>query len=101
MRRPAQRRKQVLGDLGRGRDHVLAVVEHDEHLAVADQLGQPGRVRELERGGDRGADAGRIADGRQLDQATAELRSADSARAASNASRVLPTPPGPTRVTNR
>ena len=74
--------QQVLGDLGGRGDHVLAVVEHDQQLAVADQLGQPARVRQVEGGGDRGADAGRIADGRQLDQAPAERSdSADSARA--------------------
>ena len=64
--------QQVLGDLGGRRDHVLAVVEHDQQLAVADQLGQPARVGQVERGRDRGADAGGIADGRQLDQAPAE-----------------------------
>ena len=51
---------------------MLAVVEHDEHLAVADQLGEAARVGKRERGGDGGADAGRIADGRELDEARAE-----------------------------
>ena len=37
--------QQVLGDLGGRRDHVLAVVEHDQHLPVTDQLGEPARVR--------------------------------------------------------
>ena len=64
--------QQVLGDLGGRGDHVLAVVEHDQQLAVADHLGQPARVRQVEGRGDRGADAGGIADRRQLDQAPAE-----------------------------
>ena len=61
--------QQVLGDLGGGGDHVLAVVEHDQQVAIADHLGQPVRVRQVEGGRDRRGHAGGIADGRQLDQA--------------------------------
>ena len=61
--------QQVLGDLGGRRDHVLAVVEHDQQLTIPDHLGQPARVRQIEGGRDRGGHAGRIADGRQLDEA--------------------------------
>ena len=45
--------QQVLGHLGGGGDDVLAVVEHDQQLPVADHLGEPGRVRQVEGGGDR------------------------------------------------
>ena len=64
--------QEVLGDLGGRPDHVLAVVEHQEHLPIADHLRQSARVREVERRSDRGADAGWIADGSQLHQAPAE-----------------------------
>ena len=65
--------QQIFGDFSRGRDHVLAVVEDDEHLAIVDHLGQPVRVRQRERGRDRGPDARRVADWREFHQAPAEL----------------------------
>ena len=74
----AQRRaatEQVFGDLGRRGDHVLAVVEHDQELAVADQLGQPARIREREGRGDGLPDSCGIADGGQFHQAAPERHS--------------------------
>ena len=101
-RRPGQRRSRSSATSAAVADHVLAVVEHDEQLAVTDHLGQPARVGQVEGGGDRGADPGGIADGGQLDEARRRtVSAADSARATSRASRVLPTPPGPTSVTKR
>ena len=73
-RRPGQRSQQALGDLGGGRDHVLAVVEHDQHVAVADHLSQPVRVGQIEGGGDRRGDTGRVANGSQLHQAPTQAQ---------------------------
>ena len=61
--------QQVLGDLGGGGDDVLAVVEHEQQVLVADHLGEPVRVRQVEGRGDRRGNAGRITDRGQLDQA--------------------------------
>ena len=66
--------QQILGHLGGGGDDVLAVVEHDQQVLVADQLGEPVRVRQVEGGGDRRRNAGGITDRRQLDQAPAEAQ---------------------------
>ncbi len=59
---------QQLGDDGRRADHLLEVVEHEEHLPDADVLGQQlergpaGRVRHAEDAADRGRDQGGLAD---------------------------------------
>ncbi len=73
-----------------------------QHLAIADHLGEPARVRaarartrsrhERRRDHPTGASSTRHAP---------NASPADAARATSNARRVLPTPPGPTKVTNR
>ena len=92
--------QEVLGDLGGRRDDVLAVVEHDRAARVrrSSRPAGPGRAARARR--DRGPHGRRVADGRQLDEARAvRQRARTSARATSSASRVLPTPPGPTSVT--
>ena len=66
--------QQALGHLGGGGDDVLAVVEHEHQLLLADHLGEPVRVRQAEGGGDRRGNTGGIADRRQLDQAPAEAQ---------------------------
>ena len=101
-RRPGQRRSRPSATCGGRADDVLAVVEHQHQVVVADHLGEPVRVRQAEGSGDRRRDTGGITDGRQLDEAPAEARASPAAaRPTSTASRVLPTPPGPTSVTKR
>jgi hypothetical protein len=60
--------QKVLGDLGGRRDHVLAVVEHDQQLPVGENLREPARVGELESARDRRSDAGGVPDRGELDQ---------------------------------
>ena len=81
MRRPGQRRKRSSATSAAVVITCSQLSSTMQHLPVADQLGQPARVREVERGRDRGADAGRIADRRQLDQATAERQTRPTRRA--------------------
>ncbi|MDQ3371319.1 MAG: hypothetical protein M3482_01160, partial [Actinomycetota bacterium] len=61
--------QETLGHLSCGGDHVLAVVEHEQQVPLADHLGEPVRVRQVEGGGDRRGNAGGITDGRQLNEA--------------------------------
>ena len=94
--------QQVLGDLGGGRDHVLAVVEHEQHLPVTDHLGEPARVRQR-----RGRPRWRRERRRDRRRAPAPRGSRRTSgrrprpAPTSSARRVLPTPPGPTSVTKR
>ena len=64
----------VQQNLGRRRgrvDDVFAVVEDDDHFAVADHVGKPLRVGHVERRRDRALHRGRITDRRQLDEVAA------------------------------
>ena len=63
--------QQIFGHGGGRVDDVLAVVEHDDHLAVADHVGEPGGVGYVERGRDRRGHRDRITDRRELDEVAA------------------------------
>ena len=94
--------QQVLGHLGGSGDDVLAVVEHDQP--------GPGR-RSARRAGSGPAGRGRRRSPRERRPGSPtgasstrhppKLRPSAAARPTSRASRVLPTPPGPTSVTKR
>ena len=86
-------------EIGRCLDHLLEVVEQEQHLALADVLGQA--VLGTERLRDRLRDERRIAQRGQADPEDARLVLGDERAAASMASRVLPVPPGPVSVTRR
>lgn len=82
-----------------GLHHVLGVAEEQEHLALTDGRGElpPGP----EGLADRPLHEGGVADGASETQNTPARKSGTSAAAASTASRVSSTPPGPERVTRR
>ncbi len=71
---PRASTQQVFGHLSGSGDDVLAVVEHDQPVLLTDQLGEPVRVRQVERRRDRRGNAGRVADRSQLDQVPAEAQ---------------------------
>ena len=115
-----RRRHDALDQRRRGVDHVLAVVEHQEHAPPAQRLDEPrlewdlGPRLDAERGGDRGDDLVAAPHGRQLAERDM-IEPVEIARpimpdspwpdslatmcASSTARRVLPTPPGPVMVT--
>ena len=102
--RPGARRDRV-DHGGDGVDQVLAVVQHDEGVELTDGAEGRGRVAGV------GSDAGGVEQRRHdASGSTIAARSTNaepspawpaSFDATSTASRVLPTPPGPTNVTSR
>ena len=89
------------GSEGRGAlDHLLQVVEQEEHLPVCDVLGE--RVLGAERLRDRFRHERGISERRKPDpEETPALNCGTSVAAASMENRVSPVPPGPVRVRRR
>ena len=96
--------------IGDGVDDVLAVVEHHQRLLIGHRRDERTGVvaatyraatGEPERRPDGRDDAGWLADRRELDEVHAIAEALAAPNAYSVARRVLPTPPGPTRVTSR
>ena len=99
---------QQLGDERRRGDHLLEVVEHQQQAPVAEECLRnrssgrtPGDVRHAERLRHGRGDQGRVADRRERDKAVPSANSSANSAATWIASRVLPTPPGPVRVSRR
>ena len=63
--------EQILGQGGRGIDDVLAVVEDDDHLAVADHVREELRIGHVEGCGGGRSHCGRISHRRELDDVAA------------------------------
>ena len=100
--------EEVLDEAGGRLDQVLAVVEQQEQVLAAQEVGDRGD-RGLRRGdldaqgpGDLGGDEVGLAQRRELDQPGAVAMAArDSSSATWSIRRVLPVPPTPTSVTSR
>ena len=109
-----QPREQPVGELGHARDQVLAVVEHDDRLAVGEHVEQApepvarapapraarpraARARRAPRATMSTSDVTGASSTIQTPSATRSTQPATASRA----SRVLPAPPGPSSVTSR
>ena len=98
---------QQLTQVAGGPDHLLQVVQDQQPGTVADLLGQglQRRARPRQVGAYRPADAGEhqpgIGDRRQRDERGSHAEAVTQPLAHRHRQPVLPTPPGPVRVTNR
>ena len=94
----------VLGHRGGGFDHVLATVEHQQHLPVAEMGEQAGHPvvrwnRQSEHRGKCARQQRGVADRRQVEKRyTIAIGQPRVSRATATATVVLPMPPGPTSV---
>ena len=100
--------EQRLGELGARGNHVLAVVEHQEHPAIAQLIRQRldqrsvRRLPDVEDRRDRLArPASGSASGARSTNHTPSGKPSSTCRATSSASRVLPHPPAPVSVNSR
>ena len=89
-----------VGERRRRLDHLLEVVEDEEHLALADVLGEAVLARRASSRSRRRRATGR-GSARARPRTCPALWSPTSSAAASIESRVLPEPPGPVSVTRR
>ena len=100
---------QQRGHVGRGRQHLLEVVQHQQHRPAPQPVDEqvehrPAALRpDAERGRDRARHLSRVGDRGQVDEPhpVVRCRPRTAGPRTSSASRVLPIPPGPTSVTSR
>jgi hypothetical protein len=104
---PGRSAKDLGHEPGSRSEQVFAVVQHQQQLPVAQRGDQnlqrlrAGLVSEVQ-GGDHGVGhQGFVADLGQLDSQAPSAKPRPRSAAARTARRVLPTPPGPTRLTRR
>ena len=98
---------QQFGEQRCGGDHLLAIVQDQQEVAVAEGVVQQadqrlaGHLRQRQRLGERRADERRVGDRGQIDEGDVVAVAARCRAASASASRVLPIPPGPISVRSR
>ena len=100
-------RRQRVDEIGDGGDHVLAVVDHEQHVALGEParerilVGLPTRPRQPELGGHLGRDEIGRPQRAEPNDGHAAGKVPEHAAATVIASAVLPTPPGPSQRRDR